>query len=36
MRGFVIGVLVGGLLIAGGLYYYFVSGTAPAAVADPP
>lgn len=36
MRGFVIGVLVGILLLAGGVYYYFVSGTAPAAVADPP
>ena len=36
MKGFVVGVLVGALLFAGGLYYYFVSGTAPAAVADPP
>src|SRR5579862_2562747 len=36
MKGFVVGVLVGALLYAGGLYYYFVSGTAPAAVADPP
>jgi mono/diheme cytochrome c family protein len=36
MRGFVIGVLVGVLLLAGGVYYYFVSGMAPAAVADPP
>ena len=36
MKGFVVGVLVGVLLFAGGLYYYFVSGTAPAAVADPP
>lgn len=36
MRGFVIGVLLGVLLTAGGLYYYFVSGMAPAAVADPP
>src|SRR5579863_2182969 len=36
MKGFVLGVLVGVLLFAGGLYYYFVSGMAPAAVADPP
>ena len=36
MKGFVIGVLVGALLFAGGLYNYFVSGMAPAAVADPP
>jgi thiosulfate dehydrogenase len=36
MKGFLIGVLVGIVLIAGGAYYYFASGTAPAAVADPP
>jgi len=36
MKGLVIGVLIGVLLSGGGLYYYFVSGTAPAAVADPP
>lgn len=36
MKGFVVGVLVGVLLCGGGLYYYFVSGMAPAAVADPP
>lgn len=36
MKGFVVGVLVGAALFAGGIYYYFVSGTAPAAVADPP
>lgn len=36
MKGFVVGVLVGAGLFAGGLYYYFVSGMAPAAVADPP
>lgn len=35
MKGFVVGVLVGVLLLAGGVYYYFVSGAAPAAVADP-
>lgn len=36
MRGFVLGVLVGIALIGGGIYFYFVSGMAPAAVADPP
>jgi mono/diheme cytochrome c family protein len=36
MKGFLIGVLVGVVLLAGSVYYYFVSGTAPAAVADPP
>ena len=36
MRGFVFGLLVGVLLFGGGIYYYFVSGMAPAAVADPP
>jgi len=36
MKGFVVGVLIGVLLFAGGLYYYFVSGMAPAAAADPP
>jgi mono/diheme cytochrome c family protein len=36
MKGFVFGVLIGGGIVAGGLYYYFVSGMAPAAVADPP
>jgi len=36
MKGFVVGVLIGAALFAGGLYYYFVSGMAPAAVADPP
>jgi mono/diheme cytochrome c family protein len=36
MRGFVVGVLIGVLLVMGGIYYYFVSGAAPAAVADPP
>jgi len=32
----VIGVIIGAVLFAGGLYFYFVSGMAPAAVADPP
>ena len=36
MRGFLIGVLVGIVLLAGGFYYYFASGAAPAAVSDPP
>src|SRR6202030_3906386 len=36
MKSFVIGVLVGAMLFAGGLYYYFVSGMAPAAVLHPP
>jgi thiosulfate dehydrogenase len=36
MKGFVFGVLIGAALLAGGIYYYFVSGMAPAAVADPP
>jgi mono/diheme cytochrome c family protein len=36
MKGFLVGVLVGVVLIAGGVYFYFASGTAPAAVADPP
>jgi mono/diheme cytochrome c family protein len=36
MKAFVVGVLAGAALFAGGIYYYFVSGMAPAAVADPP
>jgi thiosulfate dehydrogenase len=36
MRALVIGVLLGAALFAGGVYYYFVSGMAPLAVADPP
>src|SRR5579863_5215059 len=36
MKGFVLGVIVGVLLLIGGVYYYFVSGMAPAAVSDPP
>jgi thiosulfate dehydrogenase len=36
MKGFVTGVLVGILLLAGGVYYYFVSGMAPVAAGDPP
>ena len=36
MKSFVIGVLVGVLLLTGAVYYYFVSGMAPAAAADRP
>ena len=36
MRDFLVGLLVGVLIVAGGVYYYFVSGAAPAAVTDPP
>jgi len=36
MRGFLIGVLIGILLLGGGLYYFFASGMAPAAAADAP
>ena len=35
-RGFVVGFLLGVLLLAGSAYYYFASGMAPAATADPP
>ena len=35
-KSFVIGVLVGVLLLVGGVYYYFASGMAPVATADPP
>lgn len=36
LKFFVIGVVVGVLLVAGGTYYYFVSGMAPVATADAP
>ena len=36
LRVFVIGVVVGVLLVIGGTYYYFVSGMAPVATADHP
>jgi thiosulfate dehydrogenase len=36
LRVFVIGVVVGVLLVIGGTYYYFVSGMAPVATADSP
>jgi len=35
-KAFVVGLLVGVLLLAGGVYYYFVSGMAPVAAGDPP
>jgi len=36
LKVFVIGVLMGVLLVIGGTYYYFVSGMAPVATADSP
>src|SRR4051812_3054400 len=36
MRTFLIGVLLGILLLAGGVYYYFASGLAPAAATASP
>lgn len=36
VRAFLIGVIIGILLLAGGVYFYFVSGRAPAAVEDKP
>ena len=36
LKVFVIGVVVGVLLVIGGTYYYFVSGMAPVATADTP
>jgi thiosulfate dehydrogenase len=36
LKSFVVGVLVGVLLLVGGVYYYFASGMAPVATADPP
>jgi len=35
-KSFVIGMMVGVLLLVGGVYYYFVSGMAPVAAGDPP
>ena len=35
-KAFVAGLLAGVLLLAGGVYYYFVSGMAPVAAGDPP
>ena len=36
IKGFVVGLLTGVLLLIGGVYYYFASGIAPVATADPP
>lgn len=36
MRTFILGLLVGVLLLTGGVYYYFASGMAPAAASDSP
>jgi thiosulfate dehydrogenase len=36
VRAFVVGLLVGVLLLTSGVYYYFVSGMAPVAAGDPP
>ena len=36
MRGFLSGFVLGIVLLAGGVFYYFVSGKAPVATADPP
>lgn len=36
LRVFVVGILVGVLLVIGGTYYYFVSGMAPVAASDTP
>jgi thiosulfate dehydrogenase len=36
MKSFITGLLVGVLLLTGSVYYYFASGTAPAAATDPP
>ena len=36
LKAFVIGVVIGVLLVAGGAYLYFTKGWAPVAVADPP
>jgi thiosulfate dehydrogenase len=35
-KGFVLGCFVTVLILSGGLFYYFASGMAPAATADPP
>jgi mono/diheme cytochrome c family protein len=36
LKVFIIGVVIGVLLVIGGTYYYFASGMAPVAAADPP
>ena len=35
-KGLFVGIVTGALVVLGGLYYYFTSGRAPAAVADAP
>ena len=35
-KGLVIGILLGAALLTGGVFFYFMSGRAPAAVTDPP
>jgi thiosulfate dehydrogenase len=35
-KGLILGILLGALLIAGGVYYYFSSGKAPVATSAPP
>lgn len=36
LKSFVVGLLAGVLLLVGGVYFYFASGMAPVATADPP
>ncbi len=36
LKGLILGILIGVLLIAGGVYYYFSSGHAPVATSAPP
>jgi len=36
VKGFLLGCFVTALILSGGLFYYFASGMAPAATADPP
>jgi mono/diheme cytochrome c family protein len=36
LKAFVIGIVIGVLLLAAGIWFYFTSGRAPVAVADPP
>ena len=36
LKGLILGVLLGVVLIAGGVYYYFSSGRAPVATSAPP
>src|SRR5256885_4259630 len=36
LKGLILGILLGILLVAGGVYYYFSSGRAPVATSAPP